>query len=75
MTLYLSIRLNTKSRVIQNLLKTKVSATKEKKTIAINKIINHIKRNPTFIITDVKEALRGKTKIISLKPKKYIPPN
>ena len=63
------VRLNQNTRVIQNFLKKKVANIKEKKTIVVNKIINHLKRNPKFIVTDTKESLRGKAKIISLKPK------
>ena len=63
------VRLNQKTRVIQNVLKKKAGAIKEKKTIAVNKFINHLKRNPKFIVTDTKESLRGKAKISSLKPK------
>ena len=62
-TVFKRIKLNTKTRVIQNFLKQKVSAIKKKKTIAVNEIINHIKRNPKIIVTDVKEALRGKVKV------------
>ena len=63
------VRLNQKTRVIQSFLKKKVANIKEKKIVSVNKIINHLKRNPKFIVTETKEALRGKAKIISLRPK------
>ena len=63
------VRLNQKTRVIQSFLKKKVANIKEKKIVSVNKIINHLKRNPKFIVTETKEALRGKANIISLRPK------
>ena len=63
------VRLNTKTRVIQNFLKKKAAVIKEKKILAVNKIINYLRRNPKLIITNVAEALRGKVKMLSVKPK------
>ena len=63
------IKLNKKTKVIQDFVKKKIVAIKEKKSIAVNKIIKYIKSNPKLIVTETKDALRGKVKSISIKPK------
>jgi len=45
-------------------------AKHRKKTISVNKIINHLKRFPKFYTAPLKTIFKGKGRIIALKPKR-----